>query len=541
MKKKILSMLMKRQQEILDGAKAESRDMSDAEQRAFDTLQSSIDEIRAEIAEETPTPGGTPAEGGTRAADGDKGGENGGENGGGNVTPPAAPEGGAEGGERSFTAQTAAAILSMCDSFNMREAATDFITRGLSIDEARAAVMDKLIQRNRPLGSRITEGSGDDEKNFRAAVTDGIMLRQGMDVEKPTEGANRYRGMSLKEIGVECLERQGGGTDYRHMDTDTVFGELARRFADPMNTRDFYNPVAAFPSILDDVVKKSYVAGLDRAHVQFDKWVRRGSLPNFKKTTNHEYIASYGGELAEIPENGELPAYKPTDVKLPERQLKTYGRQFSMSRQAFIDDDIGLLTTMPARFAEMTLRTQNKQIYDVLISNPKQADGKTLFHASRKNTLAAGTEITKEAIDKMIYMLGMQIDAAGNQLALMPDLFIVPLGMGTDLWTLLSSPTINTTGNTQALNPFARMNFEIIEDVSLNLLAGEGNAIPWFMGVKNEIIQLDTLNGQREANIRRSEKPGVLGFVWDVYADWGVSVRHTETIIRNPGIQIATS
>lgn len=529
MKKKILKMLMKRQQQILDGARAENRDMSDAEQRAFDTLQESIDEIRAE---DTPLPGILPTEDGIRTT---AGGDNG-ENGGGEVNGEDTV-----GGARAFTPETATSILSMCDSFNMRDSAADFITRGLSVDEARAEIMDELIKRNRPLGGRITEGSNDNEKNFRAAVTDGIMLRQGMDVENPTPGANRYRGMSLKEIGIECLERQGGGTDYRHMDTDMIFEQLARRFADTTNTRDFYNPVAAFPSILDDLVKKSYIAGLDRAHTQFDRWVRRGSLPNFKKTANHEYIASYAGKLAEIPENGELPAYKPVDIALPERQLKTYGRQFTMSRQAFIDDDIGLLTTMPARFAEMTLRTQNEQIYEILLKNPKQSDKKELFHTSRKNTLSSGTAITKEAIEKMIYMLGMQVDAAGNQLALMPDLFIVPLGMGTELWTLLSSPTINTAGNTQAVNPYAHMNFEIVEDVTLNMLAGEGNAVPWFMGVKNEIIQLDTLNGQREANIRRSEKPGVLGFVWDVFADWGVSVRHPETIVRNPGIQIATA
>ncbi|MGN0162455.1 MAG: hypothetical protein ACI4EA_02585, partial [Candidatus Ornithomonoglobus sp.] len=261
--------------------------------------------------------------------------------------------------------------------------------------------------------------------------------------------------------------------------------------------------------------------------------------PNFKKTTNHDYIASYAGELAEIPENGELPSYIPKDVVLPERQLKTYGRQFTMSRQAFIDDDIGLLTTMPARFAEITLRTQNKQIYNVLLKNPKQADGKTLFHKDRKNTLATGTDVSLGTIEKMIYMLGMQIDAAGNQLGLLPDLFIVPLGMGTRLRVLLTSKTINTPENTQAVNPYANMNFEIVEDVTLNLLSEQGADIPWFMGVKGEIIQLDTLNGQREANIKRAEKPGVLGFSWDVFADWGVSVRHPECIIRNPGIKIA--
>ena len=524
--KKTLKKLLERQQALIDAARAENRDMNAAEQRAFDEMQIIIDELRAEGTAGSAEPTPAPAQGGTEpTSDTTEGGTS--------------DNTQARGTTPEFTPETASAILSMCRSFGMDDEAQDLISRGLTVAAAREVIMDKLMQRKTPLGSRITAGSDDTEKEFRAAVTDGILLREGIEIEKPTEGANRFRGMTLKEIGVECLERQGGGTDYRHMNMGDIFEQLARRFNDPMNTRDYYNPTAAFPSILDDVVKKSYAAGMRRAGVQFDKWVRRGSLPNFKKTTNHEYIASYASELVEIPENGELPSYTPTDVKLPERQLKTYGRQFTMSRQAFINDDIGLLTTMPARYAEMTLRTQNKQIYNILLNNPKQPDGKTLFHANRKNTLSDGTGITQAAINKMMFMLGMQVDAAGNQLGLIPDLFLVPLGLGTPLRTLLSSPVIHMGDNTQAVNPYAHMNFEVVEDATLNLLAGEGNPVPWFMGTKYEIIQLDTLNGQREANIQRSEKPGVLGFVWDVFADFGVSVRNTETIIRNPGIVIA--
>lgn len=516
MNEKAIKEALARQKAILDSARAENRDMTADEQRAFDELQSLIDVLRAD----DPTPSNDPA-----------------------PAPPSndpTPEPSGERGETppAYTPETASEILAMCRHFGMTDDAQDYISRGLTVEAARAEIMNKLMTDNRPLGNRITSGGDENEKNFRAAVVDGILLRQGIDVENPTDGANRFRGMSIKEIGVECLERQGGGTDYRHMNTDSILEQLTRRFNDPTNTRDFYNPVAAFPAILDDVFKKAYVAGMRRAPVQFDKWVRYGTLPNFKKTTNHDYIASYAGELAEVPENGELEAYVPTDALMPERQLKTYGRQFTMSRQAFIDDDIGLLTTMPARFAEITLRTQNKQIYNILVSNPKQVDGKELFHKNRKNTLTDGTGISLASIEKMIFMLGMQIDAAGNQLGLMPDLFIVPLGLGSTLRSLLYSKTIETKDNTQAMNPYADMDFTIVEDVTLNILAGEGVATPWYIGVKGEIIQLDTLNGQKEANIRRSEKPGVLGFSWDVYADWGVSVRHPECIIRNPGTTI---
>ena len=85
------------------------------------------------------------------------------------------------------------------------------------------------------------------------------------------------------------------------------------------------------------------------------------------------------------------------------------------------------------------------------------------------------------------------------------------------------------------------MKFTVVEDTTLNAQVKAGNPVPWFMGVKGETIQIDYLNGQKEATIRRSEQAGKLGFVWDVYHDFGITVKHPQTIIRNPGVVIDMS
>ena len=48
-------------------------------------------------------------------------------------------------------------------------------------------------------------------------------------------------------------------------------------------------------------------------------------------------------------------------------------------------------------------------------------------------------------------------------------------------------------------------------------------------------IQVDYLNGQDTPTVRRMEKPGVLGFTWDIYLDWGINVRDFRGILKNPG------
>ena len=51
-------------------------------------------------------------------------------------------------------------------------------------------------------------------------------------------------------------------------------------------------------------------------------------------------------------------------------------------------------------------------------------------------------------------------------------------------------------------------------------------------------IQVDYLNGQEMPTFRRMEAPGVLGFTWDIYLDWGIAVRDFRGIAKNPGVVI---
>ena len=78
----------------------------------------------------------------------------------------------------------------------------------------------------------------------------------------------------------------------------------------------------------------------DGVGVTFDQWTRKGSLKDFK-THDNNYLAGPIGDFLEVPEGGELKNDKPTDAKLPTRKIKTYGKQFTLSRQAFINDDTG--------------------------------------------------------------------------------------------------------------------------------------------------------------------------------------------------------
>lgn len=512
-----------RQQAILDAAKSQHRSLSDQETQEFDALQREIDQLTVEIeAEEreaernlasgkgsgmeNPEQKSIPGTGKTADLD--------------------------EGQIRQQERMRMSEITSLCREFGMDNLIQGFINEGTTVEDVRTVVIDKLRKDKAPIGARVVVET-DAQDKFRAAAADALILRGGVQLENPAAGAKDMRGMSLKDLAVECLEA-AGEPGVRRKDADELFTLIQRQF---------FNPTAAFPVILDNAINKAYVEGHKTAPVTFDRWTKRGTLSDFK-THDNNYLSGPAGELLEVPESGELKHDEWKDAKRPTRKLKTYGKQFTMSRQAFINDDVGLITRMPAKYAASARKTQNKQCYQKLIENKNVYDGKPLFGKDHKNLLAAGTGITREAVQGMIMALTNQKDEFGNVCLIRPAALIVPSGYKFDMYTIFYSPTINTSDNTQAVNPLYqyRESIEVIEDPTINALCGGfGNVMPWWLvGAKEDtdFMEVDYLNGQDVPTIRRSEAPGTLGFVWDIYLDWAVNVMDFRGAIKNPGVAV---
>lgn len=514
---------IQRQQALVDAAKNGKREMTPEEESEYQTLQREVERLNTEIAADEEAQrslgGGTPPA---------------------PTTPPVAPPAPTGGQDDEQRRQIEAAertrtltIATMCRDFGLGdEDLQRFIKDGTTEDQVRAYILEQLRTGHGPIptGIHVTESGEDD---FRRDAAEGLLLRGGVDLDKPSDGARHFSHMTLRDLAIECLER-AGVADARRMSSDSLLQELF--------SRQYFNPTAAFPTILDNAIEKAYVQGHRTAAVTFDQWTRKGSLKDFKIHDNN-YLAGPVGDFLEVPEGGELKNDKPTDAKLPTRQIKTYGKQFTLSRQAFINDDIDLVTRIPARYAAAARRTINTQCYTILMKNPNIYDGKPLFHASHKNVLTTGTGITQVAVQAMILALSTQKDEFDQPIIVRPGKIIVPAGLDFDIYTLFNSPTIHTSGNTQAVNPlYQYRDLQIIADPTINALAGGfGNVMPWWMTANTTdsgFIEVDYLNGQEVPTIRRMETPGQLGFVWDIYLDWGINVMDYRGAIKNPGIQI---
>lgn len=494
-KKDKLNNLIKEQQALVDKAKAENRSLNEDEQRSFDTLQGKIDTLQREIepGESTPKAGENQRQGETA--------------------------------ER----QRCIEINALCRSFEIDP--TPFINDGTSIDGVRSAILNKIQANGAGIetgGSVRSEASEADK--FRSAASDALMMRSGISLSNPTDGARDLCGMSLKGLAIECMQNEGCNERNLHLKSaDEIYRYMMR---------GYLNPTSAFPSIVEQSINKSYQEGHKRANTTYRRIAKIGTLSDFKKNDNY-WVAGTAGEFLEVPEGGELKSEMLTDAKRPSRQLKTYGRQFTMTRQAFINDDIGVVTTIPMRHAEAADKTINKQVYTGIYNNIAMPDGIKIFDAKHSNVITSGTAPTFESIQAGLKLLQLQKDEFGEPCLIQPKAIVVPIGYGMTLRQIFHSQTINTAGNTQAFNPLSEMeaSIDIIEDATLNALAGS-NACPWFIIGDGNFVEVDFLNGNETPEIRLSEKSGTLGLVWDIFLDWGVTYMDHREAVRNNGVKL---
>lgn len=477
--------ILARQHAILEAARAANRDLTAEEQKEFDGLQKQLEALEATKNTEADT---------QRAVE----------------------------AERTRISE----ITEMARSFDMDPAQA--ITDGTTVDAYRALVLEHVKKNGAPVAARGVEVTNDEEDKFRAAATDGLMMRAGITPSAPAEGAREMRGMSLRDLAIDCLARDGQDA-----------GQLRRKSADDLYTdlmRQYYNPSASFPAILDQTIQKSIVDIYNKVPTTFQAITTKGTLPDFKTSADHEYLMGGAGDFLEVPENGELKADAPQTSLLPSRQLKTYGRQFSMSRQAFINDDIGFITRVPGLYATAAKKTIDKQVYGILFNNPTIFDGVALFHANHANLIGSGAAPSQATIQAAILQMQKQIDPFGDALYMTPKAIVVPVGYGFNLQVIFHSAQVTGSGNND-INPLYGYPIQIVESPVLNALAG-ANACPWFL-VADETsargIQVDYLNGEEMPTIRRMETPGVLGFTWDIFLDWGVTVRDFRGLVKNPG------
>ena len=397
-------------------------------------------------------------------------------------------------------------IGAMCRQFGVDD--VPYINDGMSAEAVRAAILDKLAQERKaqPVTVQI-----DEMDKFRAAATDGLAMRAGMAVENSAPGAEEFRGKRMMRLAAECVERELGKSTHA-MDDETI-------------VREALTGTGAFPGILSNVAHKSMAQAYQSAPTTYQFWTAQGSNSDFKDATR--YRLSEADTLEKLNESGEFQAGGVTEGAA-KTSIATYGRMFSLTRQAIINDDMGALQQLPAIYGAAARRMINKMVYKMLQSNPK-VEGAQLFHADHKNLCAE--DISIEGLAKMKAAMAKQKNIKGAEyLNIQPAFIICPVELEVQAAQLISSVVDPTKANATP-NPFANKMTVIsepeLEDAKAFYLAAAAGIAP--------TIEVTSLNGNLTPTMERAEQFDTLGIKWRIYMDVGVNLLDYRGIQKSTG------
>ena len=391
------------------------------------------------------------------------------------------------------------------------EGADEAIVMGVSVDEARAMVMDQLRARNK--GVSVTMGEAESDK-FRAAAQDAVLMAAGIPVADAAPGAQELRGHSMVELARESLQREG----------------LKANFGDNMElARAAINSTSTFPAIMSNLANKSVMVGFNEAETTYQIWAGKGSNRDFKEAAR--VALSEAGNLELVPEGGQFQQDFLGEASA-RTKVATYGKLFSLTRQAIINDDLGLFSKIATKYGSAAKRLVNKMVYAQLTGNVKMQDGVALFDTKHGNVAGTGEALSVKAIAKAITAMRRQKGITGDAtLNITPKYLVVPPELEMTAYQIVNSTAAVDGVNSGVVNPY-KGRFVVVADAELT------DPDAWYLvadASQHDTIEVTYLNGVETPRLETRQGFDVDGIEYKVAFDCGVSALDFRGVFKNAG------
>jgi len=236
-----------------------------------------------------------------------------------------------------------------------------------------------------------------------------------------------------------------------------------------------------FPYLFGDVLDRQVLASYKAVDPVWKAFVKMSTVRDFK--TAYRFAITGGDQyLAEVAEKGEYLASERNEARY-ELAVKKYGRQFDISWEAMINDDLGALQDTPVRFAMAAVRTEHRIVTNAYARNA------VLYVAARN--VGAGALTINNLETGVEAMMAFQ-DANNEPIMNRPKYLVVPPGLEMTARQILTSANkMWLTGTVDlALGPstpypttnvIAQYGLTLIVDPYLAIYGGADLATQWYL------------------------------------------------------------
>lgn len=348
----------------------------------------------------------------------------------------------------------AAAVLKLCRTHGLDNQAESMLERGLTLDQARAEVVNILAARDNQSGGHINVRTMNaDNRAERDLIINSLAARMGARVT-----GDVIRSEDTVALAVRSLMLCGQSVN-RQDSRD----EIIRR---SMTTGDF-------PSLLGAAVGRVLHQAYEASPPALKTVSRLSNLPDFRE----KRVVRMGDapSLKKVNEHGEF-TYGVIGDASNTWKLATYGRIVALTRQAMVNDDLSGFADLITKFGQAAARREADELVSVLTTSPT-VDGSPLFHADRSSLITSA--LSSSGLGAAVNALRMQKEADGGFIIQQAGNIVVPAALEMTALQLVATFTPNQAGDVQPfkLSVVVEPRLDAVSPTDWYLVAGNQSAL----------------------------------------------------------------
>lgn len=394
--------------------------------------------------------------------------------------------------------------------------ADDLVTRGISIDEARTAIINKIAESDKTPNVRAASTNittvVDEKDKQREAISGALMNRANPGSVKLEGLAQDYRFSSMLDIARQRLLEFGDKDANRYSPNEVIKRAIS--------TTDY-------PTLLNSTIERAIRRTYDAITPEWQNIARRTTAKDFREKTG---IAVDGKvTFEEIAEGGEYKNSLLLTDDSAKIKLKTYGRKITVTRQAIINDDLSVFEKLPSLIALGAANFQAATVWALLTGNAKTPDGVTMFHATHGNLAGAGAALSEATLNAARIAMYKQKSPAGEQISVLPKILLVPIELEMAAEKLMTAVLANATGD---VNTFAKK-YQIMTSPFLT------NANAWYLAADPKAVEglvYAFLEGEEGLFIDKEVSFDNDAIVTKARLDFAAAVWGAQGWYKNPGV-----
>jgi len=201
-----------------------------------------------------------------------------------------------------------------------------------------------------------------------------------------------------------------------------------------------------FPLLFGDVLDRQMLAAYKATPPVWKPYTKLSTVPRISPQTGGYRFAMRGGDehLDKVAEKGE---YLASDRNADRYAISVdkYGRQFDISWEAMINDDLNALKDTPTRFAMAAQRTEHRVVvgmyaYDT-IGAALHAVGGGLYGTLAPEINQSNLALTIANLETALEVMAGRVDAAGEPIYCRAKYLVVPPALEMTARQILTSAT----------------------------------------------------------------------------------------------------